>query len=189
MRLHARSTAPAAADARVDSQIVWFVVLAFGSSWAWLVPVALTAAPVSAGVGWPTHVPALFGPMLAAFVVTATREGRVAVVDLLGRMGRFRVPMRWWLFALSPLLVLLFVLVVDLVAGRPLPDSRDFATFSGLPASSGPWGVGTVLLLLALGEETGWRGYLLPRLQQQVSPLMATVVVAAVWALWHAPMF
>jgi membrane protease YdiL (CAAX protease family) len=42
---------------------------------------------------------------------------------------------------------------------------------------------------MSLGEETGWRGYALPRLQQRHSPLVATVVLAAIWVLWHAPLF
>jgi membrane protease YdiL (CAAX protease family) len=37
-------------------------------------------------------------------------------------------------------------------------------------------------------EEPGWRGFLLPRLQQRFSPLLASLFVWFVWALWHAPL-
>lgn len=40
----------------------------------------------------------------------------------------------------------------------------------------------------ALGEELGWRGYLLPRLMQQTSPRKAIVISGIIWGLWHAPM-
>jgi membrane protease YdiL (CAAX protease family) len=36
-------------------------------------------------------------------------------------------------------------------------------------------------------EESGWRGFLLPRLQKKHSVLIAAVTVWIVWALWHIP--
>jgi membrane protease YdiL (CAAX protease family) len=40
-----------------------------------------------------------------------------------------------------------------------------------------------------LGEELGWRGYLLPTLLRQVRPVVASVIVGAVWWLWHLPLY
>jgi hypothetical protein len=48
-----------------------FFALAYGISWAWVVPWAVTGHTVVQGRGWPTHFPALLGPLLAAFIVTA----------------------------------------------------------------------------------------------------------------------
>jgi len=105
-------------------------------------------------------------------------------------MTRVTVPWQWWLVALSPLLLLGAVLIIKKAAGQQLPKAGDFAVFSGLPSG---WGVvvvaGAILLVNGFGEETGWRGYALAQLQQRHSPLVATVVVAALWAGWHAPMF
>ncbi len=39
-----------------------------------------------------------------------------------------------------------------------------------------------------LGEETGWRGYALPRLQRQFHPAAAAVVLGFLWANWHLPL-
>lgn len=39
----------------------------------------------------------------------------------------------------------------------------------------------------SLGEEPGWRGFLLPELLRERSPLAASLVVSFWWALWHAP--
>jgi membrane protease YdiL (CAAX protease family) len=104
-------------------------------------------------------------------------------------MLRGRVSARWWLFAVSPLLVLVVVLVADAAFRLPLPALADFAVFTGLPAGWGVLGVAAVLLVGAFGEETGWRGYGLAELQRHRSPLMATVVVALFWVGWHAPLF
>jgi uncharacterized protein len=43
-------------------------------------------------------------------------------------------------------------------------------------------------LFTAALEEPGWRGFLLPRLQQRFSPLFASILVWFPWALWHAPL-
>jgi membrane protease YdiL (CAAX protease family) len=41
----------------------------------------------------------------------------------------------------------------------------------------------------AFGEEIGWRGFALPHLQHRLSPLTASLILAAFWALWHLPLF
>ncbi len=45
------------------------------------------------------------------------------------------------------------------------------------------------LVLYGFGEEVGWRGFLLPRLQARMSALAATLIVAVIWTAWHLPLF
>lgn len=45
----------------------------------------------------------------------------------------------------------------------------------------------TVAMLTGGNEEHGWRGVLLPILQEQFSPLKATLIIALVWEPWHLP--
>ncbi|MCG2784505.1 MAG: CPBP family intramembrane metalloprotease [Anaerolineae bacterium] len=42
--------------------------------------------------------------------------------------------------------------------------------------------------LFALGEEIGWRGYLLPNLLKLISPRKATLLHGVLWGLAHAPL-
>jgi membrane protease YdiL (CAAX protease family) len=46
-----------------------------------------------------------------------------------------------------------------------------------------------ILLFIGLGEEPGWRGFALPQLQAKHTPLIASLILAPVWALWHLPLF
>ena len=60
--------------------------------------------------------------------------GRPGVRDLLARMVRWRVPVRWWLVAVSPVVFLGLALIAMAAAGQALPSAADFGQFSGIPA-------------------------------------------------------
>ena len=165
-----------------------FFVLAYALSWAWAFPLAAEHVTVLRGAGWPTHYPALFGPAVAAVLVTAWTMGRPGIHDLLARMARWRVRPRWWLAALSPAAFPGLALIAMAAAGKPLPGVADLGRFSGIPAI----GLAGVLLLVtvgALGEETGWRGHALPQLQRRFSPLASSLIIAVLWSGWHLPQF
>jgi membrane protease YdiL (CAAX protease family) len=168
--------------------LVVFFALAYALSWSWAIPLAAAHLVVRRGVGWPTHLPALLGPAIAALVVTAWTMGRPGVRDLGARLVRWRVPVRWWLVAVSPVAFLGLALAAMATAGQALPSVGDFGRFSGIPAI----GLAGVLLIIfagAVGEETGWRGYALPQLQRRFSPLASSLILAVVWFGWHLPQF
>ena len=168
--------------------LVVFFALTYALSWAWGFPLAAAHLVVLRGAGWPTHYPALFGPAIAAVVVTAWTMGRPGIRDLLARVARWRVPLRWWLVAVSPAAFLGLALIAMAAGGKALPSAAGFGRFSGIPAI----GLVGVLLLItvgALGEETGWRGYALPQLQRRFSPLTSSLIIAVLWFGWHLPQF
>ncbi len=171
------------------SQLVAYVLLSYLLAWSWAWTLAALDMTVEPGTGWPTHIPSLMAPLLAAVIVTGATRGRSAVADLFRRMLRWRFRPVWWLVAISPLVLLLTTLAIMGLAGQDLPSGGDFALFGGLP----DYGVVVTFLLVLVfngfGEETGWRGFLQDGLQRRVSPLTATLIVALVWALWHAPFF
>lgn len=137
--------------------------------------------------GSPSQVhllPGAFGPMVAAALVTWAGGGSVRawaapILD-------WRVRPRWYLLALGlPLLLAVgSVAVVLALAGVPLEPS---VLAERLPM----YPVAFVFVLLVGGgqEEPGWRGFALPRLQRRYSALAASLVIGAVWAVWHAPLF
>jgi membrane protease YdiL (CAAX protease family) len=168
--------------------LVVFFALAYALSWSWVIPLVTAHPVVRRGVGWPTHLPALLGPAIAAAVVTAWTMGRPGVRDLGARIVRWRVPVRWWLVAVSPVVFLGLGLIAMAAAGKALPSLGDFGRFSGTPAI-GLAGVLLIIFVGALGEETGWRGYALPQLQRRFSPLASSLILAVLWFGWHLPQF
>jgi membrane protease YdiL (CAAX protease family) len=170
--------------------LVVFTCLSFVLSWSywlWLLSQGLRVAPGS-GV---SHLPGLMGPAIAALVTVALFEGRAGLVRLLaGLIGR----PRGGLFLLAvmvapPLLSLGTVAVRGLLSGS-LPALADFTDYPGLlPAWSGPFGLLAVLVLNGLGEELGWRGFALDRLVEKQGRVRGILLLTAIWAIWHLPLF
>lgn len=164
-----------------------FVLLSYAISWAGLLPLLATGSVVTPGVGWPTHFPALLGPLLAAAAITAATGQWPSFAAALVRV---RVAARWWLVALSPLAILGLTLAGLALTGINQPDWSGFARVGGLPAGLGIVGVALIILLVnGFGEEAGWRGFALPALQTRLAPLPAIGVLTVIWAGWHLPMF
>jgi membrane protease YdiL (CAAX protease family) len=116
--------------------------------------------------------------------VTAFIGGRPAVGQLLRRLGQWRVGAHWYLLILAgiPLLQLLGAFAV--LGTVPLVElARHWPAFFTRYLPS----VVYVFLFTGLGEEPGWRGFALPRLQERHGPLVGTAVLGVVWALWHLP--
>jgi uncharacterized protein len=137
-------------------------------------------APIYASVG------TIFGVGLAAFVVTAATAGRSGVVDLLRRSFRWRVPVRWYLFALfsvpvAATLVALAVYATDALESPTVGWPRALAQILGLFVIQ--------LVLFQFAEEVGWTGFLQDRWQDRYSPLKLAALVAVLWAVWHMPDF
>jgi membrane protease YdiL (CAAX protease family) len=45
-----------------------------------------------------------------------------------------------------------------------------------------------IWLLGAYPEEYGWRGFALPRFLEKYSPLTASLILGAIWGIWHLPL-
>lgn len=176
-----------AQEAHSLAPIVAFYALACAISWGWAFSLVAAGDIVRRGHGWPTHFPALFGPTIAALVVTAWVGGRGAVANLARRVVRWRFALRWWTAALSPVAFLACGLAVAAFAGR-LPSAHQFGLYTGWPAI-GIVGAALGALVNGLGEETGWRGFLLPALRPRYGARRAAFVVGGMWAFWHLPFF
>jgi membrane protease YdiL (CAAX protease family) len=171
--------------------LVTYFILAYLGAWlAWLpvlldqngfglLPVKLPLVPIVA-------LGSFTGPTLAAFVVTGATGGRLAMRRLLRRYVQGRARIRWYALALclSPLAVLIGCYVALGPAAHEI-----IAQKLPLFVSAYPLVILTQLLTGPLGEEPGWRGFALPRLQDRFGPLVGSLALGVLWAAWHAPLF
>ena len=169
--------------------LVAFTLLAYGLSWVVQVPLALQAQGLlMTRIPFGLHYLSGFGPLLAAFIVTWKISGKEGLRELLGRLTKWQVGLKWWLVAISPLIALILLsLGMELVGGDG-PSVAQLGKLDHFPAI----GLGTLALWLVtfgMGEETGWRGFVLPRLQRGRNALIATIMLWVIWVFWHLPLF
>jgi hypothetical protein len=122
---------------------------------------------------------------LAAIVLVVVEGRRGGLRELLSRFLIWRVGLQWWAVAL-------FFAVIPSVAGLYL-----FSLLGGPPVDwSGLAPLYTVIPMFILytiaagiGEEFGWRGFLLPRLQTRHNALVSSLIIGVMWAIWHIPQY
>ncbi len=131
----------------------------------------------------PVVILGVWGPTLSAILVTTIFYGKDGLRRFLGRV-KAREGFKWFL----PLLV--FFLAIGL-SGRFLGSVA-----AGVEFDPRFWGWAwvaqvmlTQFLIAGMGEEFGWRGFALQRLQHVTTPLRATLVIAFFHLLWHAPTY
>jgi uncharacterized protein len=127
--------------------------------------------------------------LLPAWVVWCSFSRRRGVRELLQTLVAWRVPPIWYLVALLlPVLISAAGIALIALLGQPLPPwPRTEPVGALLPLLITTFAA-TLLYGGPLGEEVGWRGYALPRLQARYSPLMASLLLSVAWGLWHVPL-
>ena len=126
------------------------------------------------------------GPLLAAIILTGATKGRNAVRGIFSSMFDWRVRARWWGVS-----VLLIAVLFGISAGiGMLTDGDAPDPTAGIYLNGGNLILVVLLLLFgSFGEEPGWRGFALPKLQARYSPMKATLALTFVWWLWHLPTY
>jgi uncharacterized protein len=161
-----------------------FLVLTYGLTWALWIPLDIFR---DAAAGPYTSLALLIGsniPSAVAIVLTLVGFGWGATRKLLGRLLIWRISWRWYLVLLAPsALVVGTITLVAVTRGGPtaalavpLVSAIIAVAFMTFPGS-------------ALGEEIGWRGFALPRVQSRRTALTASLVIGSLHGLWHLPLW
>jgi membrane protease YdiL (CAAX protease family) len=127
----------------------------------------------------PLYILAVAAPTLAATMLTLAWEGWSGLRGLWASLTRWRFGFQWYVFALVVIPVLGWL--TSRVAGAD--PKYDLSTPTLVAAAL------LNLLIGPLGEELGWRGYALPRLLRRFNPCAASLILGAIWGLWHLPSF
>jgi len=126
---------------------------------------------------------------LASVIMTGLTLGKEGVVSLLKRYIQWRVGWKWYLtaFLLEPILQALGVYGNALITGVA-PDYSRVMAYKLFGEGGTLWLFIVpffMIDLIANGEEIGWRGYVLPRLQAKYNALTSTLILGLVWGFWH----
>jgi membrane protease YdiL (CAAX protease family) len=166
------------------TSLLKFFALTYLLSWACFIGAAsISPAGPAAGLRNPLYLVGTFGPAIVALALTAKAGGGAAVRDLLGQMLRWRVHVRWYVFAISYMAVikLLVAVICRLTSGAWPRFGHD------------AWYVILIAIVISTpvqaGEEIGWRGYALPRLFARWDLARASIILGIIWACWHLPFF
>ena len=164
--------------------LITFFVLTYALAWTFESPLVFLRDSITDTQGLVLVILASNVPSVLGIVLTAMVLGRGALRRLLGRLLIWRVEPRWYLVVvLGPVVLAGGAVALNtllggpaLSLGMPLLGVGVFLAFSIFPGS-------------ALGEEIGWRGYALPRLQAGGSALGASLILGPIWGLWHLPLW
>jgi len=169
-----------------QSPLTRFFLLSFLISWLLWMPAVLRSQGL---VELPPIVGlignfALLGPFLAAFALTFQETDREGMLALWKRGWSLKFDRRWLVPAL-----LLFPLQAAITTGIMLAMNVPIGWEYARPLAALPGTLVYIYFLNALPEEYGWRGFALERLQDQYSALVASLILGAIWAIWHLPLF
>lgn len=164
-------------------QVLLFFVLTFVLTWGIgglmvAVPGLVTRLFGSAGTSNPLFYVAVYVPSVLGIVLTALFEGKPGLAGLAKRLNPLRFNPGWYLAVLGG--VPLAAAVGGLLVGDQL-------AFVGFGPAVGILAMAIIFDPGPVGEEFGWRGFALPRLLEQFTPLWASLILGGAWGLWHLP--
>lgn len=189
----------AKSNTQINRPILGYFILAYAISWLiWLPSLLISLGIINASQDildlW-NNIGNLgvFGPTIAGFILVYKYEGKDGAKKLLVSGFNIKQPKAiWYLAAILPLLILaiiIWLIFAFLGSPLPIPGSQQLENvnfFSGL-------GIALFLFVFmfafALGEEFGWRGYVLDPLLDRWNASKTSLILGILWALWHLPMF
>ena len=166
-----------------------FFLLTFLIAWSIWLPVGFLAPQAFLLV----IIPGAWAPTVASFYLTWLTDGKDGLRKFLRRVVHWKVGLRWYLVCLFGIAAIAFA-----------AQGLNFWLFGGEPISLNlPTGIPENGLLIALpiiflvniffggplAEDIGWRGYALPKLREKMDAFSASLVIGAIWVLWHLPFF
>jgi membrane protease YdiL (CAAX protease family) len=163
-----------------------YFFLAYAVSWSIAVPLALQAQGLlTTNLPWALHYLTAFGPAASALICAMLLREPMGAARSIAR-GRSAV---WWAAGFgSPLALFAVAQLAARAVGQPAPAWADLGRVNFLPdLGVAAWALW--LLTSGIGEELGWRGFALPRLQRTHSALTSSVLLSMAWAGWHLPAF
>jgi membrane protease YdiL (CAAX protease family) len=161
-----------------ENQIVAFYILAFALGAGTICLVVQGVLPSSLVLA------STLSASVAGIVMTAAVDGRAGLRLMLSRLFIWRVGIGYWLFAI------LFLVPAILVGSFFNPFfNGDPPSFNNMKLAFDILPMFIVFFIVAgVGQELGWTGFLMPRLQARFGALVSSVIRAIIVVIWHLPL-
>jgi uncharacterized protein len=158
--------------------LVLFTILATVFSWIFWIPLYALGLD-STAIGYCIYYAGAAGPLFAAVELLLLGAGPAGVKELLNGALEWRRGIQWYIVALFlPLGVEFLVLFSVVLSGESLSISRSLIV-------NGPVLLGQVYF--AVVTTLAFFGFLLPRALRRYNPIVASLLVAAIFIVWHVP--
>jgi membrane protease YdiL (CAAX protease family) len=173
---------------KINPKSTWlFFIIAFGLSWLFWIP----AAFVEENVLESSWVILLYlgglGPPVAGIALTYLNKDKSYQKEYWQRvLNPKRIGGKWYLVILLGYPILAFL--VALILNGQIQLSETLKDLLEQPLSLITFAI-FIFIFGPLPEELGWRGYVLDELQEQMNAVVSSIVLGAMWAIWHLPLF
>lgn len=171
-------------------QLVVYFLLAYAVSWLIWFPLYGSVIGVECSLNIPfNHALGGLGPLISAVITTAIFTGRAGLKQLLKKTVTLSHARYFLIALLAPTVLLVVAVLADWFVNGTAVDvsgifrSREFPQMNYLSFFF------YNLLFFGLGEEAGWRGFALPKMQIKTNALISSLLLTLFWALWHLPLF
>ena len=189
----------------LETRRIWlFLIITFVMTYAWTIGLiwprvlgrdAATLSGEEQLTGVALTAVLMFFPALGVLITRlVTREGFKNAMLHLNLRGNVRYYLIGWFGPM--VLTLLGTLLYFVVCPSEFSLTAYHTQMATVPLPETTFWVVQVLLMLiapllnlvpCLGEEWGWRGYLLPKVAQRMKFLPTVLLTGFIWGLWHAP--
>jgi uncharacterized protein len=163
--------------------LISFFVLTYAVAWLLWAPLVIFRDRIPGLLGFVLVLLGSLVPSTVGVLFVALLRGRSGVRTLFRRLLHARIGLRWYLAVLAVTMLAPLAVGVTILFGgaTPVVDNTIFGVlflfaFSIFPGS-------------ALGEELGWRGFALPRLQARHTALKSSLIIGILWGSWHLPLW
>ncbi len=160
-----------------------FVLLTYILTWSVVIPIALTRHGYAAiNISRSLQIISTLSPGIVAIILTAIYFGKNGIKSLFKAIVKWRVKFKWYIIIIILGIALcgLSLLIFNWISGQSIkPDQPYNFVFYFI----------LILPLSAFWEEIGWRGFLLPVLQEKYTAIKSSLIIGFVWGLWHLPIY
>lgn len=172
--------------------LVFFTIVTMLFSWGFRVPLGLKALGIIH-----VDVPRIFqfigdlGPMIGAIITIILTDGVGKLKEMLKKGMAVKNRIGWLIIAaIFPFLVFFAGYLGDYYGNNGVSsiDLSLLGKWEEVPLSP----IATAIFLfffIGVGEEVGWRGYMLPKLQEKYSSIASIFISGVIWVIWHLPHF